>query len=157
MDNHKKSNKQTKESATENKKLFIKNYPEYGTIGSTLKAIGIKSRTTFYNWLNDKKFNDIYENELKPNRRDDVVSVVYRVASGKMKIDSTQLTAAFGFLKATDHISEDITKDRLVFCEKNQVEFMGRDGKPIEPSVTFQFLSNNTKQLTERLIQGGVK
>jgi hypothetical protein len=172
MDNHKKPNKQTKESAARNKQAFIKKYPDYGSVWPTLKSLGIKSRTTFYGWLKDEKFAEIYENELKPNRRDEMVSTVYQTGLGKNRValcpvcegsgkykgekchgckgcgwiyipsDGTQLTAAFGFLKATDHISEDITKDRLIFCEKNQVELTGRDGAPLPLGETNVFNYN---------------
>ncbi len=113
----KKQSKQTQESASRGKQAFIKLYPDYGSVGSTLKAIGVKSRNTFYNWLKDDRFRGIYENELLPNRRDEVVSLVYRVATGRLgthvktvtykngtetteevpnEIPQTQLTAAFG-------------------------------------------------------------
>lgn len=150
----KKPNKQTKASASENKKTFIKLYPEHGSVGMTLKAMGIKSRNTFYNWLNDSKFKEIYENELLPNRRDEVVSLVYRVATGRLgthlktithkngkttteevpnEIPQTQLTAAFGFLKATDHTDhpkDPSAPDRLIFTEKYQLS--GEGGGPIK-------------------------
>lgn len=151
---------QTQETICQNKKEFIKNYPEYGTVGSTLKSIGIKSRNTFYRWMEaDPNFKRVYEEELLPNRRDDVASVVYRMGtahksvalcpvcegSGKyddkqchgckgrgwveVRADGVQLTAAFGFLKATDHV--DNKYDKLIFIEKNQIEFAGKDGGPV--------------------------
>lgn len=147
-----------------NKKLFLEKYPEHGSIGATLQAIGIKSRTSFYKWCkSDTHFKQVYEAELLPNRRDAVQSVVYRMAtahksvalcpvcegSGKygdkgchgchgkgwveVRTDGAQLTAAFGFLKATDHAADEY--DRAVFTEKNQVELMGPGGKPIIPPV----------------------
>jgi hypothetical protein len=152
MDNHKKPNKQTKESASKGKQAFIKLYPEHGTVGMTLKAMGIKSRNTFYNWLNDPRFKEIYESELLPNRRDECIGLLYRTATGRLgthiktitykngtetteevpnELPATQLTALFGMLKATDHIETSDAKDRLVFCEKNQVELTGKDGRPL--------------------------
>jgi hypothetical protein len=141
----KKNSKQTQETAYKGKQAFIKLYPEYGSVGATLKAIGIKSRNTFYNWLKDDRYRGIYENELLPNRRDEVVSLVYRVATGKLgthvktvtykngtetteevpnEVPQTQLTAAFGFLKATDHTDhpkEPNAPDKLIFTEKYQI------------------------------------
>lgn len=173
----KKINKQTEASASENKKQFIRLYPEYGSVGSTLKAIGIKSRNTFYSWLNnDERFKNIYEKELLPNRRDEMVSTVYQTGLGKNRValcpicdgsgkykdgkchgckgcgwiyipsDGTQLTAAFGFLKATDHIEDPDTKDRLVFIEKNQVELTGKGGAPLPLGETNVFNFNIGKE-----------
>lgn len=140
------ANKQAQAQCANKKREFIKVYPEHGTIGATLQAIGIKRRRTFYDWTaNDAAFKACYEDELLPNRRDEVASMVYRTATGQLgkhirtftnkfgklieeevanEIPSTQLTAAFGFLKATDHVDKD-GKDRLVFCEKNQIELNG--------------------------------
>jgi hypothetical protein len=167
MNTRKKPKKQTKESASKGKQAFIKLYPEYGSVGATLKAIGIKRRWTFYCWLNDEKFREIYENELLPNRRDEVVSLVFRTATGKLgthietvtykngtvtkeevpnEIPQTQLTAAFGFLKATDHIEDAGAKDRLVFCEKNQIELTGKGGAPLPIGETNVFNYNIGKE-----------
>lgn len=131
---------------SQNKKLFLEKYPEYGTIGATIKAIGLKRRTTFYTWCEkDPAFKAHYESELLPNRRDEVASIVYRAATGREKIaTATQLTAAFGFLKATDHNDDASAKDRLVFCEKNQVEIAGAGGKPIELVVRWDGNRNET-------------
>lgn len=142
------------ENICANKKKFIELYPQYGTIGATLKTIGVKSRVTFYNWCNaDSEFKAIYEQELLPNRRDTLASQVYQTAISKQHVaicpvcegrgkyddkqchgckgkgwvevhgDTVQLTACFGFLKATDHCQDE--HDRLVFTEKNQVEQSG--------------------------------
>ncbi len=44
------------------KRLFLEKYPKYGTIEATLRAIGLKSRTSFYGWLKaDPKFKDDFE------------------------------------------------------------------------------------------------
>jgi len=118
------------------KRLFLEKYPEYGSIGATLKAIGIKQRRTFYFWCEaDPHFEEIYRTELLPNRRDELVSRMYRIATGQIKATGGQLTALFGFLKATDHIARDDAFDRLVFSEKTQVELMGKDGGPMEVEV----------------------
>jgi hypothetical protein len=145
----------------QNKKLFIQKYPEYGSIGETLRAIGLKERKTFYKWLaTDANFNAIYYHELLPNRRDTVQSVVYRMATANKSVaicpvcegsgkyegtknchgchgkgwvevhaDTAQLTAAFGFLKASDHAADD--NDKLVFIERNQVQLTGEGGGPV--------------------------
>lgn len=150
----KKSNK-TKVPVSENKKLFIKNYLEYGTVWATLRAIGVKSRQTFYNWCeSDPEFKRFYEHELVLNRRDELASLVYRVATGRLgthiktvtykngtttkeevpnEIPQTQLTAAFGFLKATDHTDhpkEPQAPDKLIFTEKYQLT--GEGGGPLK-------------------------
>jgi len=153
-----KAKKQSKQgSLAHSKQKFLKLYPEYGAVGPTMKAIGLKCRRTFYNWLeNDPKFKELYLTELMPNRRDELVSLVYRVASGKLGtytktterangdiiteevpygIPQTQLTAAFGFLKATDH--NDTGEDRMIFVEKHQLEVSGKDGKPIILKVVY--------------------
>lgn len=133
-----------------NKKLFLEKYPEYGSVGETLKAIGVKSRTTFYNWCKkDHKFEKVYLTELLPNRRDECVSLMYRYATGRLgketktytnrkgetwseevpvSLPDTQVRALFGMLKATDH--SDTGEDRLIFIEKHQL--VGANGGPIE-------------------------
>jgi len=60
---------------------FRKLYPQYGSIGATLKIIGIRSRTTFYRWLEQyPSFKKDYEEELKPNRIDALLSAAYEIA-----------------------------------------------------------------------------
>jgi len=128
MANDKNGKKLTTEQC---KSQFIKLYPEYGTVGATLKAIGIRSRRTLYLWLKgDANFARVYNEELLPNRRDEIASIVYRAARGSLSLQKDQLTAAFGFLKATDHINDD-----LQFREKYQHEVSGQDGKPIQIEV----------------------
>lgn len=102
-----------------NKESFVREYPACGTIGETLSLIGIKSRTTFYNWLKeDAEFKAKYEKELQPNRRDAVATIIYKIAMGKMpNATSQQLTAAFGFLKATEG-GKDKQVDDLTFTER---------------------------------------
>lgn len=159
-----------------NKKAFLEKYPEFGAVGPTLHAIGIKSRKTFYNWCeNDPAFKTVYEDELLPNRRDEVISLVYQAATGRLgthirtwtekrtgreyseevpnELAATQLTAAFGFLKATDHIEKPDDAGRTVWCEKNQVEISGKDGAPLAPPV-INVISDHGRQLTEAIISG---
>ncbi len=157
----KKKTSKVSERISKNKKLFLEKYPECGTVGVTLSEIGIRSRQTFYDWLkNDAKFKAVYEEELIPNRRDKVASVVFRIATAEKNVvicpvcdktgkvdgrachgchgkgwvevraDSTQLTAAFGYLNATDHNDNPKAKDRLKFTERHEVT--GKDGGPIE-------------------------
>jgi len=108
----------------------------------------------------DPKFKATYESELIPNRRDKVASVVFRIATAEKNVvicpvcdktgkvdgrqchgckgkgwvevhaDNTQLTAAFGYLNATDHNDDPKAKDRLKFTQKHEVT--GKDGGPIE-------------------------
>jgi hypothetical protein len=154
-----------KQETNHKKKLFLEKYPEYGAVWPTLKFIGVKSRKTFYNWCeSDSKFKAKYQEELLPNRRDELVSIVYRMATAHMSVaicpvcdgagkfeknnchgcrgrgwvevraDGTQLTAAFGFLKATDHVAD----DGLIFVEKRQLEMLGKDGNPITFTLKFE-------------------
>jgi hypothetical protein len=141
---------------SQNKKEFIRRYPEYGSVGATLKAIGVKSRKTFYNWCDsDPKFKAVYEEELLPNRRDDCVSLLYQAAMGKLgthirtwtekrtgnayeeevenELAETQRSAIFGFLKATDHNDDPKSPDRLIFAEKHQIT--GEGGGPIKVEI----------------------
>jgi hypothetical protein len=127
-------NRNSNNGVGRNKRLFLEKYPDYGSIGATLRAIGIKSRRTFYNWRDsDPHFKEVYETELLPNRRDELISEMYRIARGEMKATDVQVRALFGFLKATDHA--DTGPDRLVFTERYQHEMMGKDGGPMEVEV----------------------
>lgn len=159
-----------------NKKLFIEKYPEWGSVGATLKAIGVKSRTTFYNWCDaDPHFKEIYEIELVPNRRDEVSSLVYRAATGRLgtteeqvfskyggtinknvpvSLSQTQMTAAFAFLKATDHVEKTEDPGRLVFCEKNQVELSTQPGKPLDIKPFVFILPDGTKLTAKEIADG---
>ena len=121
-------------SVGRNKRLFLEKYPEHGSVGATLRAIGIKSRRTFYNWCEaDPHFKQVYETELLPNRRDELVSKMYQIARGQLKAADVQVRALFGFLKATDHA--DTGPDRLVFAERYQHELTGKGGGPMEVEV----------------------
>jgi len=111
------------------KSQFIKLYPQYGTIGVTLKAIGIKSRRTFYNWCEaDADFKRYYQEELLPNERDENISLLRDIAKGTVKANAVQLTALFGFLKATNRIRDEYTPHD--FVEKSQVEIGNTENKP---------------------------
>lgn len=133
------------------KRLFLEKYPEYGSIGATLKAIGIKQRRTFYFWCEaDPHFEEIYRTELLPNRRDELVSRMYRIATGQVKATAGQLTALFGFLKATDHVAD----DDLVFTERYQHELMGKGGGPIalEQRVNLTALTDEELSILEHIV-----
>ena len=111
------------------KSQFIKLYPQYGTIGVTLKALGVKSRMTFYNWCEaDAKFKRYYQEELLPNERDGNISLLRDIAKGVVKANAVQLTALFGFLKATNRIRDEYTPHD--FVEKSQVEIGNTENKP---------------------------
>ncbi len=171
------------ETTCANKKAFIKAYPEYGSIGEALKAVGVKSRKTFYNWMSsDPAFKATYETQLLPNRRDQVQSVVYRMATAHQSValcpvckgtgkysdknchgcrgkgwvevhaDGAQLTAAFGMLKASDRAADE--HDKLTFVDKNQLEVTGKDGTPL-PTPTFIFNMPDGKQFTAKELASG--
>lgn len=116
------------------KQAFIDNFPEYGTVGATIVAIGLKKCMTFYIWCaKDPEFKRIYDEELKPQQRDMVVSQIYRAAMGKIKLTQQQLTAAFGYAKATDKSAQ----DGLIFREQYAHELSGPGGKEITLKVVY--------------------
>ena len=120
--------------ATQHKSQFIKLYPQYGTIGLTLKAIGIKTRWTFYKWCEkDAGFKRYYQEELLPNERDENISLLREIARGKVKASPVQLTALFGFLKATNRIRDEYSP--FDFVEKSQVEIGNTGDKPFVARV----------------------
>jgi hypothetical protein len=138
-----------------NKAQFIKLYPQYGSIGETLKAIGIKRRRTFYDWCeSDPKFKEIYETELLPARRDTLVSRLYQCAMGKLKLQREQLTAIYGFLKATDHMADQY--DNIIFTEKHQHELVGEGGGPIQQETKIVFDSDSIREAFKILADAGV-
>jgi len=117
-----------------NKKLFLEKYPEYGSVWVTLKALGVKSRRTFYHWCeSDPRFKEVYETELLPNRRDELSSQMYQIATGRIMATDVQVRALFGFLKATDHA--DTGTDRLYFTERYRHELTGKDGHSMEVEI----------------------
>ena len=75
-------------SVDERKAKFKELYPKYGSIGQTLREMGIKSRQSFYKWCNsDPGFKRIYEEELKPNRIDELVSAAFQIATaGRLRV-----------------------------------------------------------------------
>jgi hypothetical protein len=65
-----------------------------------IKSNRHQSRNTFYNWLNDPKFNEIYEQELKPNRRDERLAQSIRLASVKTGLRFVRYAKAAANIKA---------------------------------------------------------
>lgn len=107
---------------------FIEAFPLYGTVGATLKAIGIKSRTTFYGWLKrNKKFARVYHEELQPNCTDLLESALYQAALGNKKLGPGQVTAAKYLLTV---------KDPERYAEKQLLEHTGSAEKPIRIFLT---------------------
>lgn len=138
------------------KRLFIEKYPEYGSVWLTLRAIGVKSRRTFYRWCeSDPRFKEVYLSELLPNRRDELVSRMYQIATGNLKASDTELRALFGFLKATDHISKADPYDTLVFADRNQVELTGSAGGPIEQRTEVRLSGNDFAEALRVLAGAG--
>jgi hypothetical protein len=141
--------KQTQPTLTEHqqelinlKKRFIELYPEYGTVGSTLKQIGIKSRNTFYEWMkDDAEFKAIYESQLQPDRRDVVASVIFRASIGKEKLNKDQLQAAMGFLRATE-AGKKKKDDDLIFTEHTKSDIDLHPGG-VNLRVTYDDIKRN--------------
>ena len=133
--------------AAQHKAEFIRLYPQYGTIGLTLKAIGIKTRWTFYKWCkNDAAFKKYYQEELLPNERDENISLLREIARGKVKASPVQLTALFGFLKATNRIRDEYSP--FDFVEKSQVEIGNTGAQPFVARVEID-ISGNGKPFRE--------
>lgn len=123
----------------EQKKLFRRYYPEYGTVGGTLKVMGYRDRRTFYNWLEqDSAFRDWYEKEGQPNRRDVIATQIFRAASGKKRISHTQFLSAIAFLKAVES-GKKHTPDDLAFTEKTQIDLQST-------GVTFRLVEDGNEQ-----------
>jgi len=109
-----------------NQRAFIDAYPVEGTVGKTMKAIGM-GRRTFYDWIKDPEFNAVYQ-ELKQDRIDELVTRLYKfIREGKdeddnpIKLNQQQLIASFFLLKAFDP---------KTFTEKMQMQHVGGDGAP---------------------------
>jgi hypothetical protein len=107
---------------------FIEAFPLYGTVGATLKAIGVKSRTTFYGWLKrNKRFARVYYEELQPNCTDLLESALYQAALGNKKLGPGQVTAAKYLLTV---------KDPERYAEKQLLEHTGSAEKPVRIFLT---------------------
>ena len=109
-------------------KAFVDNYLTEGTVGKTLKAIGLSSRGHFYQWLKNPEFNAIYQ-ELKSDREDYLVSRLYKFIKGELEdgekivLNQQQLLAAFFLLKAFNP---------KVYSDKMQLQHTGADGAPVK-------------------------
>ena len=109
-------------------KSFVDEYPKQGTVGKTMKALGM-NRTYFYEWIKDPEFNAVYQ-ELKADRIDELVTRLYKfITDGKdsddnpIKLNQQQLLAAFFLLKAFDP---------KTFTDKMQMQHTGADGAPVK-------------------------
>ena len=50
------------QTSAANRRAFIAEYPKYGSVGETIKSIGVKNRRTFYDWCTKHPdFKKIYE------------------------------------------------------------------------------------------------
>lgn len=110
---------------------FKREYPKYGTVGMTLKAIGIKCRKTFYNWLeSDAAFKRYYEEELKPNRIDELVSAAFEIATGgRLKTSKTMGIVIDATKPQTDMIKYLLACfDPEHYSEKTITELQGKGG-----------------------------
>ncbi len=123
-------------SSDQLKASFKREYPKYGTIGMTLKAIGIRSRQSFYNWCKkDAAFNRYYEEELKPNRIDELVSTALDIANAgrvKMKGQSGSAMVVDASKPQTDMIKFLLgCFDPEHYSEKRLLELQGKGGGAI--------------------------
>ena len=106
------------------KTLFIDYYRQYGAVGQAAKLAGI-SRRLVYLWMDsDPEFKSIYEDELKPNRTDEIVSTLYQAAMGHLPLTVSQVTSAIFLLKAFDP---------KTFAEKYQINSIGDSLKKSAP------------------------
>lgn len=103
------------------KRDFVNLYPIHGTVGKTMKALGVP-RGRFYTWLKDEEFFAIYQ-ILKKDRIDDLVSNLYDCVKGKVTLDRQQLYAAFFLLRAFDP---------KTFTEKHQMLAAGVEGAAVK-------------------------
>lgn len=118
------------------KASFKREYPKYGTIGETLKAIGIKSRRSFYNWCEkDAAFKRYYNDELKPNRIDELVTTAIDIAkAGRLKSSKTGQIVIDATKPQTDMIKYLLACfDPENYSEKRLLELQGKgeDGEVI--------------------------
>lgn len=113
-------------STAQRKKLFVKYYRVFGSVGEACKEAGIASRKTVYLWIeNDPKFAEVYQ-ELKANRADQIKSKLFLCSQGQLALTSAQVTSGIFLLKAFDPKQ---------FAEKYQ--FGGLDGGPITFKVVY--------------------
>jgi hypothetical protein len=106
---------------SDGKTRFIKCYRQYGSLGQAAKHSKL-SRMTIYQWMEkDPEFKALYEDELRPDRIDELVSMIFRAAMGRKEASLVQLRSAFFLLKAFDP---------KTYAEKYQMG--GFDGEPVK-------------------------
>ena len=120
-------------SSDQLKAAFKLAYVKCGTVGMALKEIGIKSRKSFYNWCaSDAAFKRYYEEELKPNRIDELVSTALDIANaGRVKVKGQSGTS---MVVDASKPQTDMIKfllgcfDPDNYSEKNITELQGKGG-----------------------------
>jgi hypothetical protein len=113
-----------KMTKAQKKKKFLKKYEECGTVWPACKACGIKSRQTPYNWRDqDEKFAAEFD-EVRARVEDNLARDLLKVALGKEKRTSSQVTAAIFTLKA-------LNPNR--YAERHQLS--GINGMPLEADI----------------------
>lgn len=130
---------------TADKASFLYMYPTHGTIEATLRAIGLKSRTTFYDWLKtDVAFKASFEEikrvyiermEREADRR--AIEGVNKPVFYKGKL----VTDKDGNPVTIKEYSDTLLIFRLKalapekYREKSSIELTGRNENPIESVV----------------------
>ncbi len=114
------------------KEQFLALYPEWGSIGATAKSLTppVSRQTIFNGFKADEDFRTAYEALVK-ERRDDLISRIYRSATGRCAASHDEVGACITLLKATDHIRDEYESAR--FTEKYEVT--GKDDAPLQSFV----------------------
>ncbi len=120
-------------SSEAKRRAFIQEYPKYGSVGETIRAIGVRNRRTFYNWCDaHPDFKKIYDEVLKPNRIDELLTTAYQIATaGKLKNKKN----TFGF--EIDASAPQVTLikyllsvfDPETYAERHLLEGKGKSGE----------------------------
>jgi hypothetical protein len=126
------------------KKLFIEYYRQLGAVGVAAKSVKV-SRRTIYNWMEaDAEFRAIYEEELKPDRIDELVHVLYMAALGVKPLTMPQVMSAFFLLKALDPktFAEKYQIGGATGLEPIKVEFILEKPKNGDKPVVYSAIAN---------------
>lgn len=123
-------------SSDQLKAAFKIAYVKWGTVGMALKEIGIRSRRSFYNWCEaDAAFKRYYDEELKPNRIDELVSTALDIANAgrvKMKGQSGTSMVVDATKPQTDMIKYLLACfDPEHYSEKTITELQGKGGSDL--------------------------